>query len=197
VALSCPKCGFETVGGANCPRCGVDVARYRAEMACVGAVAGGAGPATGLAYAHPATTSTPPLPSHRPAGFWIRVVAVVIDAAVLLATQAVFGSLVWLFFRSMSPRLTSAVVNAFRLVSDSAYFVVLYWLCGQTLGKMAMRIRVVPVAGGSLSLGESVLRWLGYLVSSITLGVGYVMAGLRADKRALHDLIAGTRVEHV
>src|SRR5207244_9479926 len=28
-------------------------------------------------------------------------------------------------------------------------------------------------------------------------GLGYVMAGLRHDKRALHDLIAGTRVERV
>jgi len=34
-------------------------------------------------------------------------------------------------------------------------------------------------------------------VSSATLGLGYVMAALRHDKRALHDLIAGTRVERV
>ena len=166
-------------------------------MASVGAVAGRAGPATGPSYAGAVPTSAPPAPSRGPAGFWIRFVAVVIDGVVLLTTEAVFGFLVWLFFRPMSPQLTSAVVHAFWLVSGSAYFVVLYWLCGQTLGKMAMRIRVVPVAGGSLSLGQSALRWLGYLASSITLGVGYVMAGLRADKRALHDLIAATRVEHV
>jgi uncharacterized RDD family membrane protein YckC len=35
------------------------------------------------------------------------------------------------------------------------------------------------------------------VLSSVILGVGYLMAGLRRDKRALHDLIAGTRVERL
>jgi uncharacterized RDD family membrane protein YckC len=31
----------------------------------------------------------------------------------------------------------------------------------------------------------------------VLLGIGYLMAGLRTDKRALHDLLAGTRVERL
>jgi len=45
--------------------------------------------------------------------------------------------------------------------------------------------------------GVLMLRYLGYFVSCATLGFGFLMAGLRADRRALHDLIAGTRVVRV
>jgi uncharacterized RDD family membrane protein YckC len=51
------------------------------------------------------------------------------------------------------------------------------------------------VAGDPLSLWRAILRELGYIVSLLTFGIGYLMAGIRPDKRALHDLIAGTRVE--
>ena len=50
---------------------------------------------------------------------------------------------------------------------------------------------------GPLTLGCAALRQLASLLSSAILGVGYLMAGLRRDKRALHDLIAGSRVERL
>ena len=83
-----------------------------------------------------------------------------------------------------------------------------HWRWGQTLGKMAVDIRVVtcrptPTSpgwltdSGPLTLGCAALRQLASLLSSAIFGVGYLMAGLRRDKRALHDLIAGTRVERL
>ncbi len=190
--LTCPRCGFEAVEGTDCPRCGVDVARYRAEIhdASVQARA-----ETAPTLEAPVRVTTPP--RHSPAGFWIRFVAIVIDAIILLTMQAVFGFLMWSLLRPRSPRLVAAALGAFRLVVDSGYFIVLYWLWGQTFGKMVMQIRVVTVGGDSLTLGQSGLRWLGYLISGATFGIGYLMAGLRSDKRALHDLIAGTRVDRV
>ena len=136
-------------------------------------------------------------PRHAPAGFWIRFIAIAIDGIILLTMQVIFAFLLWFVLRPKSPRFMAAAVSAFRLVVDSAYFVVLYWLWGQTIGKMVMQIRVVTVSGEPVTFGQSALRWLGYLVSSATLGIGYLIAGLRSDKRALHDLIAGTRVERV
>ena len=38
------------------------------------------------------------------------------------------------------------------------------------------------------------LRWVGYVLSLLPLFAGYVLAGVRSDKRALHDLVARTRV---
>jgi uncharacterized RDD family membrane protein YckC len=154
------------------------VTRYRAKIAALSDEYAGAAP-----------------PRRRAAGFWIRVVAVAIDVAILMTLQAAFGFLVWMLFRPIPSRLSRAAISAFPLVMDSAYFVVLHWLWGQTLGKMAMQVRVVTVEAGPLGFAQSTLRWIGYLASTIPFGIGYALAGVRSDKRALHDLIAGTRVD--
>jgi len=87
-------------------------------------------------------------------------------------------------------------VVLFTFVFAGAYSTLLLALGGQTIGKMLVGVRVV--AGEELpSIGAALLRFIGYFVSLGTLTLGYVMAGLRQDKRALHDLIAGTRVEYV
>jgi uncharacterized RDD family membrane protein YckC len=62
---------------------------------------------------------------------------------------------------------------------------------------MAFQVRVVSREGGPLSFGQAALRHLGSWLSAVILGIGYLVAAFRADKRALHDLIAGTRVEHL
>src|SRR5262245_3389067 len=169
---TCPKCGFEAVEGAHCPRCGVDVARYRAEMVVVGAM-----PRTGSAYGMTASV-TPARALTRPAGFWIRVVAIVIDAVALNVAQAVLVLAVWLVFGC---GLTTGPVRAaswgLGIVLGSLYPIIFHWQWGQTLGKMAMQIRVVTVAGGPLSLGQAALRQVGSWISAFTLGIGYVMAG--------------------
>ena len=83
-----------------------------------------------------------------------------------------------------------------------ALFVVLYAIAlhaleGQTVGKLLVGIRVVGLDGEPPAFGASVLRFVAYAASLLPLGLGFVMAGLRSDKRALHDLLAGTRVERL
>jgi uncharacterized RDD family membrane protein YckC len=62
---------------------------------------------------------------------------------------------------------------------------------------MLMQIRVVRMDGGPLTLGQSIGRYFASYLSALTLSIGFIMAGLRSDKRALHDLLAGTRVERL
>ena len=68
-------------------------------------------------------------------------------------------------------------------------------VAGQTLGKAVVGIRVVGTDGALLTFGPAFLRYLASGLSVVPLGFGYLMAALRRDKRALHDLIAGSRVE--
>jgi len=130
----------------------------------------------------------------RPAGFWIRAAALLIDVILVMAAEVAFGFLMWAL---ADDRLAAAASRAFRFLASPCYFVFLHWARGQTLGKMVLRIRVVVLSGAPLPFGLSVLRHLGSWLSAAILGIGYLLAGFRADKRALHDLIAGTRVEHV
>src|SRR5207249_698488 len=74
---------------------------------------------------------------------------------------------------------------------------VLHTMDGQTIGKMLMGARVVGADGAPLPLGAALLRYVAYFVSAAPLAMGFIMAGLRRDKRALHDLIAGSRVDRI
>jgi len=139
----------------------------------------------------------PPGGPAPPAGFWIRAVAVLIDmlvwSVVRLSLDVVAGRL-WgrevegsAFFQTM--------LGFFTLLFAALYTSVLHALDGQTLGKLAVGVRVVGVDGERLPFGAALLRWVALFLSFVPLGLGFVMAGLRRDKRALHDLIAGSRVE--
>jgi uncharacterized RDD family membrane protein YckC len=48
--------------------------------------------------------------------------------------------------------------------------------------------------GGKVSYGRAVGRHFAKYLSSFTLGIGYIMAGIDDEKRALHDRICNTRV---
>jgi uncharacterized RDD family membrane protein YckC len=67
--------------------------------------------------------------------------------------------------------------------------------CGQTPGKMALRIKVVCTDGSQLTYGRAAKREvLGKFVSSILLGIGYLMVAFDHRKQGLHDKIADTYV---
>ena len=85
----------------------------------------------------------------------------------------------------------------FSSLIGAAYTIAFHWMWGQTLGKMALQIRVVSMDGGPLSFGQAVGRYFATFLSALILGIGFIMAGVRSDKRALHDLLAGTRVEYL
>jgi uncharacterized RDD family membrane protein YckC len=65
---------------------------------------------------------------------------------------------------------------------------------GQTLGKMALKVRVVRPDGSPMSTGQV---W-GRVVMRTVLGclwiVDYIPAFFTQEKTTLHDMIAGTRV---
>jgi uncharacterized RDD family membrane protein YckC len=133
----------------------------------------------------------------RPAGFWIRMVAALVDFGVFFLVQVSFG---YVAAVTVGPEVEDQpafipLVWVFTVLFAAVYTTVLHaGVGGQTLGKMLVGVSVVSVEGGALSAGAAFLRFLGYFASLATVGLGFAMAGLRRDKRALHDLLAGSRV---
>lgn len=81
------------------------------------------------------------------------------------------------------------------LVIAIVNFGLLPGLTGQTIGKWATGLRVERADGQGLSIGRSFLRhFVGYPLSILTLGIGFLIAAVNARGRALEDLIAGTIV---
>jgi uncharacterized RDD family membrane protein YckC len=74
-------------------------------------------------------------------------------------------------------------------------FVIFPLFSGQSIGKMLTGLRVVKSDGNSPSLGKLFLRhFVGYLVTFLTLGLGFLPAVLNKSGRTLHDYISGTIV---
>jgi uncharacterized RDD family membrane protein YckC len=131
------------------------------------------------------------------AGIGARFVAAAIDVAVLAAID-----LAVVYFTLQICGLTvddfaivpKAPLVAFLVVLNGGYFVA-FTAGGQTLGKMATGIRVVPSEpSGSVDLPHSIVRTAIWTLLAIPAGLGLLTALLTRDRRALHDRFAGTRV---
>jgi len=133
----------------------------------------------------------------RPAGFWIRAVALMIDLVVFWLVQLSFEAMATAMLGPGADGGSSQSPAAplFTLLFTAAYTTVLHAVTGQTIGKSLVGVRVLDTGGAPLTLGAAFLRYLAYFISLMPLGFGYLVAALRRDKRALHDLIAGTRVD--
>jgi uncharacterized RDD family membrane protein YckC len=134
----------------------------------------------------------------RPAGFWVRAVAFAIDAVVCTLVQMSFNALGYLLIGSAGEGSAAGpTAFFFTVIFAGAYWTTLHMVAGQTLGKSIVGVRVVGTDGALLTFGPAFLRYLASGLSLAIAGFGYLMAGLRRDKRALHDLIAGSRVERL
>jgi uncharacterized RDD family membrane protein YckC len=87
---------------------------------------------------------------------------------------------------------------SFLLILCCGYVTAFTAAGGQSIGKMAAGIKVVPSDPDAWSdrvpLGQSVLRAVSYLVSALPAGLGFLPALIGSEKRALHDRLAHTRV---
>ena len=86
--------------------------------------------------------------------------------------------------------------TAFLLLLNLGYVVLFTGTLGQTLGKMAAAIEVVPDGQGGMDLRRAGVRGAAMIVSLLPAGLGWI-AGLVGDGRSLHDRLAGTRVVRV
>ena len=139
------------------------------------------------AYAAPAAAVS----GGRPAGFWIRLLAVLIDSIwiglLLFAIALPFGGV-----RSATGSLVASVLG---LLLGILVPVLGWGFFGATPGKALLGLRVV---GGKrrkgLGIGLALLRLCGMMVSGAVLGLGFLMVAFVRDKRALHDHLANTAV---
>ncbi len=151
------------------------------------------------------------------AGFWIRFLATWIDTAVLILPIALLIYLVsdgnWLNFSDVSKSMTFArngdvLASLQNLPKASmkweslfelaiAGVTIFFWKkwAGATPGKKLVGIHVVDLKTyQEINNKQAIIRYIGYIISTIPLAAGFLMVGFRKDRRALHDLLAGTAV---
>jgi uncharacterized RDD family membrane protein YckC len=142
------------------------------------------------------------------AGFWSRAAARVIDLVLIIAAFNLiyladrFGSEAGLWTGSGIEEgdvaeglsLANLLRAAFFLTFPIFYYVFLHGSCGQTFGKMALRIKVINEDGTPLGYKKAFLRWLGYFLCDLTFNVGYIWAAFDPRKQGLHDKVCRTLV---
>ena len=170
--IICSACGTAQQPGNQCINCGVELA---------------------------ATAGMAP-PVYQFAGFWIRLVAYLIDTLILGVAQFAIALALGLAGDALTDNgngeLTMALVGGLcGMVVGVTYAVFFTGYNGQTPGKMALRIQVIRTDGTPMSYGRAFLREvIGKFASGIIFGIGYLMAGFDRQKQGLHDKIAGTYV---
>ena len=90
--------------------------------------------------------------------------------------------------------LPIAPLAVFLLLVKLSYFCAFTAVGGQTIGKMAMRIRVVTADDEAVDGTLALKRTLAGVASAATLGLGFLPALIGGDRRALHDRLTRTRV---
>ncbi len=205
LTVSCPHCGFAKevppdkvpagVVKVTCPSCkesfpfgrnAADIPEPPAESSEVTA-------------SEQALTAAAALPK---AGFWIRVVASLVDGVVLLVVQVVLSVLLGIVTAGVSNGMNeqgltalSLVYSLFGTILSMAYYIFFTGYCGQTPGKMAVRVKVIRTDGEDIGYGRAFFREVpGKFVSAIILCIGYLMVAFDAQKQGLHDKIANTYV---
>lgn len=164
------------------------------------------------AYAAAPAVAYAAIPAARYAGFWMRVLAHLIDHVILSAIATPF------FFILILPVILRVIHDAERnqepspglilaIVSSIFVYIILAWV-GQwlydalltssswqgTVGKRVLQLRVTDELGNRIGFGRATGRFFAKILSAMFLCIGFIMVGLTDRKRGLHDMLAGTLV---
>jgi uncharacterized RDD family membrane protein YckC len=138
-----------------------------------------------------------------PAGLGRRLGAMLYDALLVAAIWILVASLHLLFLRhglgipAERIGLDPAQVVSLRLLllASGFTFFAFFWVRGgTTLGMQAWRLRVQTRDGYSISLLQSLVRYLAAGLSLAVFGLGYVWVFFDAERRSWGDIASGTRV---
>jgi len=133
----------------------------------------------------------------KPAGFWVRFWAYLID---LLVISSISSIVIYPLFRvfgwDVQGTTWYAPIGFLTGIIFYGYFVGMTKFFYQTVGKMIFGLRVISLKGDSLSFSSILFReWIGRFFSATILPL-YWMVGFTPKKQGLHDFIADTMVIH-
>ena len=197
----CNKCGAQNAAGAQfCNRCGASTSPTPS------AVPTAASQPSASPYAASATAyqAVAPVAGVGYGGFWIRVVAAIIDSVIMRVVVApvglIFGGL------GMAGMMSGIPHAGLHILGGGITIILLIfgsWLYEAfmesssyqaTLGKMIFGMKVTDLNGNRISFERATGRHFAKWLSAIIFGIGYIMVGFTERKQGLHDLLAGTLV---
>ncbi|MDM8567585.1 RDD family protein [Candidatus Halobeggiatoa sp. HSG11] len=147
--------------------------------------------------------SQEPLVNVEYSGFWLRLLALIIDIVVLNIILFILIILISVGLTVISdiivmPKLPLEIIGQFLVFA----FYWLYFTVSEssvwqaTIGKNAMGMVVTDIYGNRISFLQANIRYWSKILSTIFM-IGFIMAAFTEKKQGLHDMIAGTLVVKV
>ena len=134
-------------------------------------------------------------PNTIKAPFFLRCAALLIDYMLLLCVPVA-----WLAFA----QFIGEAGTGLSIPGTAWLLVLLLWVIdfllfplfhGRTFGKTLAGITIMRTDGRPVRLGRILLRnVLGYMLTALTLGIGFFIAAVNKSGRSLHDHVGGTVV---
>ena len=186
--MECRRCGAQVSGdAAYCSSCGQSTAEPISNPQEV--------------PIEPQAVPRRPKPQFSYAGFWLRAVAFVIDYVLLLLVAALTFFPPLMRHAGLSPNdsLASYENPSRQVLAVELIMFMLQWLYWAllesspwqaTVGKRLLGLYVTDMEGKRISFGRASGRFFGKVISELTIGIGYLMAGFTPKKQALHDMVA-------
>ena len=134
------------------------------------------------------------------AGFWIRLLASLLDGVILLVAAICIMVLTGVPMKHMMDFINVELEGYTWQQSMYVFLSLLYVILlpastlQGTLGKAALGLKITDVNGERITVWRSLGRALSEILSTIILFIGYIMIAFHRQKRGLHDIIAGTYV---
>lgn len=207
--MFCPKCGTQLADDAAfCTNCGQAI--QRSPSAAYPSPAAPPALQSQPVEQYPAAPAWQTPQVSRPpvayAGFWLRLVAYIIDAIILgmagvIAFFPLFRANIhafttqnpWEVYTSISRPLFA--IRLLALMLGWIYYASMESSSWQaTLGKKILGLQVTDLSGNRITFARASGRFFGKILSGMILGIGFLMAGFTARKQALHDILAGCLV---
>jgi uncharacterized RDD family membrane protein YckC len=129
---------------------------------------------------------TPATAEPRYAGFWIRVLATILDSIIVALPLSII-------FLALGDE-GSASSQGLQTLILALYTIVLWVQWGRTIGGRILGLRLVRVDGEPITYGTAVVRYLMLIVSYIALLIGVIWVGFDKRKQGWMDKAAGTYV---
>lgn len=143
-----------------------------------------------------------------PAGFWWRAFAYFFDLFVLLIVYKAACTAMNISTAEMAKMIgggmAAITLSLMAAASALGLYVGLHFIyfsgfeasaLKATPGKLLFGLQVVDGAGAAPSFGAAAMRWIASGFSIATVGIGFLLAAVTEQKRALHDMMSGCYVE--
>ncbi len=133
---------------------------------------------------------------HEYAGFWVRVGASIIDTILILLITSPLLYMLYGGEAFAGTQFTQGIGDILLSYVFPIVATILFWIYrSATPGKMLLNLKIIRSEDGSApTKGQCVLRYVGYIVSSIALGLGLIWVAFDKRKQGWHDKMAKTYV---